>query len=143
MRFTLLTTLVAFTAVACGGEKKSAASQAEAATPTPAAPSAAPASAEPAGAVVEVKMTGNGTSQAAFEPSKLTIKTGTTVPHAAQREVRRVLCGRPGRRVQGLLHAARRARHAHYDHGAITGHHDRMVKRPRPTPGPFEDSPTP
>ena len=79
MRFTLLTTLVAFTAVACGGEKKSAASQAEAATPTPAAPSAAPASAEPAGAVVEVKMTGNGTSQAAFEPSKLTIKTGTTV----------------------------------------------------------------
>jgi plastocyanin len=77
MRFTLLTTLVAFTAVACGGEKKSAASQAEAATPTPAAPSAT--SAAPAGAVVEVKMTGNGTSQATFEPSKLTIKTGTTV----------------------------------------------------------------
>ena len=79
MRFTLLTTLVAFTAVACGGEKKSAASQAEAATPTPAAPSAASTSAEPAGAVVEVKMTGNGTSQATFEPSKLTIKAGTTV----------------------------------------------------------------
>ena len=71
MRFTLLTTLVAFTAVACGGEKKSAASQAEAATPAP--------TAEPAGAVVEVKMTGNGTSQASFEPNKLTIKTGTTV----------------------------------------------------------------
>ena len=71
MRFTLLTTLVAFTAVACGGEKKSTASQAEAATPAP--------TAEPAGAVVEVKMTGNGTSVAAFEPSKLSIKTGTTV----------------------------------------------------------------
>src|SRR5256886_17135788 len=79
MRFTLLTTLVAFTAVACGGEKKSAASQAEAATPMPAAPSAAPASPEPAGAVVEVKMTGNGTSPAAFAPSKLTIKTRTAV----------------------------------------------------------------
>jgi plastocyanin len=71
MRFTLLTTLVAFTAVACGGEKKSATPQAEAATPAPAA--------DPAGAVVEVKMTGNGTSQASFEPNKLTIKTGTTV----------------------------------------------------------------
>jgi plastocyanin len=76
MRFTVFTTLVAFGVVACGSEKKSAASQAEAATPAPAA--AAPA-AEPAGAVVEVKMTGNGTSQASFEPSKLTIKAGTTV----------------------------------------------------------------
>src|SRR5207248_9325842 len=68
---------VAFAVVACGGEKKSAASEAEAATPanTP----AAAATAEPAGAVVEVKMTGNGTSMAAFEPAKLTIKTGTTV----------------------------------------------------------------
>ena len=71
MRFTVFTTLVAFAVVACGGDKKSAASQAEAATPAPAA--------APAGAVVEVKMTGNGTSVAAFEPSKLTIKTGTTV----------------------------------------------------------------
>jgi len=79
MRFTLLTTLVAFTAVACGGEKKSAASEAEAATPAPANTSAAAASTEPAGAVVEVKMTGNGTSLAAFEPNKLTIKTGTTI----------------------------------------------------------------
>ena len=75
MRFTLFTTLAAFAIVACGGDKKSAASQAEAATPTPAAVPAA----EPAGAVVEVKMTGNGTSVAAFEPSKLSIKTGTTV----------------------------------------------------------------
>ena len=79
MRFTLLTTLVAFTAVACGGEKKSAASQAEAATPAPAATAAAATTAEPAGAVVEVKMIGNGTSQATFDPGKLTIKTGTTV----------------------------------------------------------------
>lgn len=79
MRFTLFTTLVAFAIVACGGEKQSAASQAEAATPTPAdAPAVTPA-AEPAGAVVEVKMTGNGTTLAAFEPNKLTIKTGTTV----------------------------------------------------------------
>jgi plastocyanin len=77
MRFTLFTTLVAFTAVGCGGDKKSAASQAEAATPV-AAPAAA-STAQPTGAVVEVKMTGNGTSQAAFEPSKLAIKTGTTV----------------------------------------------------------------
>ena len=79
MRFTLFTTLAAFAIVACGGDKKSAASQAEAATPTPPeVPAAAPA-AEPAGAVVEVKMTGNGTTAAAFEPSKVTIKTGSTV----------------------------------------------------------------
>ena len=77
MRFTLFPTLVAFALVACGGDKKSAASQAEAATPA-AVPAAAP-TAEPAGVVVEVKMTGNGTSVAAFEPGKLTIKTGTTL----------------------------------------------------------------
>jgi len=79
MRFTLFTTLVAFAVVACGGDKKSAASQAEAATPAPASESAITPAAEPAGAVVEVKMTGNGTSVAAFEPNKLTIKTGTIV----------------------------------------------------------------
>ena len=44
MRFTLFTSLAAFAIVACGGDKKSAASQAEAATPAPAA--------EPAGVVV-------------------------------------------------------------------------------------------
>src|SRR6266545_6105823 len=64
MRFTLFTTLVAFAVVACGGDKKSAASEAEAATPTPAGTPAAAPAAEPAGAVVEVKMTGNGTSVA-------------------------------------------------------------------------------
>src|SRR2546430_14168994 len=79
MRFTLFTTLAAFAIVACGGDKKSAASQAEAATPAPAGASANAAVPEPAGAVVEVKMTGNGTSVAAFEPSKVTVKTGTTV----------------------------------------------------------------
>jgi len=87
MRLTLLTTLVAFGAVACGSEKKPATAQAEAATPAPpaspasaasAAPAPAPA-AEPAGAVVEVKMTGDGTTKAAFEPATLTIKPGTTV----------------------------------------------------------------
>src|SRR5207247_9922712 len=75
MRFTLFTTLAAFAIVACGGDKKPAASQAEAATPTPAAVPAA----EPAGAVVEVKMTGKGTSIAAFEPNNVSVKAGTTV----------------------------------------------------------------
>ena len=71
MRFTLLTTIVAVGALACGGEKK--------ADETPAAgqPGAAPAA--PAGPVVEVKMTGNGSTQAAFEPAALTIAPGTTV----------------------------------------------------------------
>jgi plastocyanin len=79
MRFILFTTLVAFAVVAGGGDKKSAASQAEAATPASAGQPAVTPAAEPAGAVVEVKMTGNGTSVAAFEPNKLTIKTGTVV----------------------------------------------------------------
>ena len=79
MRFTLFTTLAAFAVVACGGDKKSAASEAEAATPAPAGAPAVTSAAEPTGAVVEVKMTGNGTSVAAFEPNKLSIKAGTTV----------------------------------------------------------------
>jgi plastocyanin len=86
MRLILLSTLVAATALACGGESKPQASQAAAATPAPAAPSASAPAAQPAapaaeqgGPVVEVKMTGNGTTQAAFEPDKLTIKPGTTV----------------------------------------------------------------
>src|SRR5207245_10193735 len=79
MRLTLLTTLVAFGAVACGGEKKADASQAQAATPAPAAATPAAPAAEPAAAVVEVKMTGNGTTKAAFEPATLTIAPGTTV----------------------------------------------------------------
>ncbi len=85
MRFMLLTALVAYGVIACGGDKKAAAaSQAQAApAPTPAAaPATAPsvaATAEQAAAVVEVKMTGNGTSQAAFVPNKLTVKKGATV----------------------------------------------------------------
>ena len=82
MRLTLLTTLVALGAVACGGEKKSEVSQAAAATPAPPATSTETAAATapaPAGPVVEVKMTGNGTTSAAFEPATLTIKPGTTV----------------------------------------------------------------
>src|SRR5437667_7310491 len=82
MRLTLLTTLVAFSAIACGSEKKPATAQAEAATPatpSPAPATNAAAAAEPAGSVVEVKMTGDGTTKAAFEPAALTIKAGTTV----------------------------------------------------------------
>ena len=93
MRLTLLPALPALVAlgavgaVACGGGNKPATSQAQAATPAPAAaatPSpaapAAPATAASApAAVVEVKMTGDGTTKAAFEPATLTIATGTTV----------------------------------------------------------------
>jgi plastocyanin len=69
MRFTLLTTVVALGALACGGDKQ--------ASQTPAGqPAATPAATGP---VVEVKMTGNGTNVAAFEPKALTIAPGTTV----------------------------------------------------------------
>lgn len=70
MRFTLLTTVVALGALACGGEKQ--ASQ----TPAAGQPAATPAATGP---VVEVKMTGNGTNVASFEPKALTIAPGTTV----------------------------------------------------------------
>ena len=71
MRFTLLTTVVALGALACGGEKKADQTQ------TPAGqPAATPAATGP---VVEVKLTGNGTNVAAFEPKALTIAPGTTV----------------------------------------------------------------
>ena len=72
MRFALLTTVVAIGAIACG--KKADENQ------TQMAPPAAPPSAmAPAGPVVEVKMTGNGTTRAAYEPATLTIAPGTTV----------------------------------------------------------------
>jgi plastocyanin len=64
--------LLALGLLACGGEKKAAAPQSP---PGPAAPTGA----APSGRVVEVKMTGNGTTRAAFEPSMLSIKSGTTV----------------------------------------------------------------
>ncbi len=85
MRFMLLPALVAYSVAACGGDKKAAASEAQAApaltpaaAPATAAPSIAP-TVDQAAAVVEVKMTGNGTSQAAFVPNKLTVKKGATV----------------------------------------------------------------
>ena len=69
MRFTLLTTVVALGALACGGDKQ--------ADQTPAGqPAATPTASGP---VVEVKMTGNNNNLAAFEPSALTIAPGTTV----------------------------------------------------------------
>jgi len=70
MRFTLLTTVVALGALACGGEKQ--------ASQTPPADQAA-ATPAATGPVVEVKMTGNGTNVAAFDPKTLTIAPGTTV----------------------------------------------------------------
>jgi plastocyanin len=71
MRFALLTTVVAIGAIGCG--KKADQNQ------TQMAPPAAPAAAAPAGPIVEVKMTGNGSTRAAFEPNNLTIAPGTTV----------------------------------------------------------------
>jgi plastocyanin len=72
MRLTAIGALVALGAAACGGEKKADQTQ----TQTPAAQ---PAAAQPAGPVVEVKMTGNGSTQAAFVPNNLTIAPGATV----------------------------------------------------------------
>ena len=71
MRFALLTTVVAIGALACGksGDQNQ----------TQAAPPAAPGAPAASGPVVEVKMTGNGSTRAAFEPNTLTIAPGTTV----------------------------------------------------------------
>lgn len=72
MRFALLTTVVAISALACGGKGDQ--------TQTQSAPPAAPAASDAmSGPVVEVKMTGNGSTRAAYEPSTLTIAPGTTV----------------------------------------------------------------
>ncbi|HEV8265906.1 MAG TPA: plastocyanin/azurin family copper-binding protein [Gemmatimonadales bacterium] len=71
MRCTLLTTIVALGALACGGEKQADQTQ-TAGAPAGGTPA-------PAGPVVEVKMTGNGSTVAAFEPRTLTIAPGTTV----------------------------------------------------------------
>ena len=72
MRFALLTTVVAIGAVACGKKDQNQ-------TQTQGAPPAAPAAGAPAGPVVEVKMTGNGSTRAAFEPSTITVPAGATV----------------------------------------------------------------
>jgi len=81
MRWTVLSTLVVFGVAACGGEKKGDASQSAAVATANAAPAPAAATVEAAtpAAVVEVKMTGDGTSKAAFEPAALTVKTGSVV----------------------------------------------------------------
>ena len=73
MRFALLTTVVAIGALACGGNKGDNQNQQSA---PPAAPAAGDAMSGP---VVEVKMTGNGSTTAAYEPSSLRIAPGTTV----------------------------------------------------------------
>lgn len=70
MRVTTLGALLALGAVACGGGEQQQAQQET--------PAAQPAAAAPAGEVVEVKMTGTGTT-AAFEPNAITISAGTTV----------------------------------------------------------------
>ncbi|HXF95726.1 MAG TPA: plastocyanin/azurin family copper-binding protein [Gemmatimonadales bacterium] len=62
MRWKLMGTIAALGALACGGGEQ----QQQQAQPA-------------AGSVVEVRMTGNGTTTAAFEPATLTITPGTTV----------------------------------------------------------------
>src|SRR5436853_7411270 len=79
MRLIALTTLLALVAGACGGGSKPNASQAAAAVPGTANAAAAPAAPATEAAVVEGKMTGNGTTKAAFEPAAVTIKAGSTV----------------------------------------------------------------
>ena len=71
MRFALLTTVIAIGALACG--KKGDQTQTQQQAAPPAAGMAA------TGPVVEVKMTGNGSTIAAYEPSSLTIAPATTV----------------------------------------------------------------
>ena len=73
MRLTWISAVAVLGAVACGGGEKQA-QQTE--TPAAGAPAAAPAGGGP---VVEVKMTGNGSTMAAFDPAALTIAPGTTV----------------------------------------------------------------
>src|SRR5256885_16728912 len=79
MRLIALTSLLALGAVACGGGSKPDASQAAAAVPAAANAAAAPAAPTTAAVVVGGKLTGNGTTKAAFEPATLGLKTGTTV----------------------------------------------------------------
>lgn len=83
MRIALLAAAVAVGALACGKQgDQSQTNQTN--PPAPAAGTdsgAAPAGGQGAsnGPVVEVKMTGNGSTRAAFEPSTISITPGTTV----------------------------------------------------------------
>jgi len=72
MRFALITTVVTIGTLAACGQKGGDQNQSQTSAP-PAAP------ATPAGPVVEVKMTGNGSTRAAFEPSTITVPAGATV----------------------------------------------------------------
>lgn len=70
MRLKLIGTVLALGIMGCGGgEQQQEAGQAGAQQAAPAA----------GGAVVEVRMTGDGTTTAAFEPAAITIAPGTTV----------------------------------------------------------------
>ena len=73
MRFALITTVVTIGTLAACGQKGGDQNQSQTS-----APASAPAAA-PAGPVVEVKMTGNGSTRAAFEPSTITVPAGATV----------------------------------------------------------------
>lgn len=73
MRLRVLSGLLALGVVTCGGEKESGAPG------SPPQPASAPAGTAAAGPMVEVKMTRNGATQVAFEPSVLRIEPGTTV----------------------------------------------------------------
>jgi len=74
MRFALITTVVTIGALAACGQKGGDQNQSQTS-----APPAAPAAAAPSGPVVEVKMTGNGSTRAGFEPNAITIPAGATV----------------------------------------------------------------
>jgi plastocyanin len=69
MRLTWIGTMAVLGAVACGGGGEQ---QNQTQTQTAATPAAG-------GPVVEVRMTGDGSTKAAFEPAALTIAPGTTV----------------------------------------------------------------
>src|ERR687892_2012009 len=72
MRFKLIGAVATLAALACSGGERRQEGQAD-------QPAAGAAGAAAGGAVVEVRMTGNGTNQAAFEPAAITIAPGTTV----------------------------------------------------------------
>lgn len=77
MRSVFLTTVIVLGTLACGGDQQANDTQNQTQTPDATPGAAAPAA--PAGPVVEVKMTGNGTNRAAYEPATLTIAPGTVV----------------------------------------------------------------
>jgi len=78
MRFALLTTVVAIGALACGKKGSDQTNTNQMQSAPPAAPASGGAAAT-SGPVVEVKMTGNGSTKASFEPNSITIPAGATV----------------------------------------------------------------